>query len=102
MEFGKRDHFMKTRRRRYALYGDPEDGNFTDFTIATEKSSKAELDAYNWWCSIPYNDDENRYDFYNYPSSFYKQRGNETNYIGKKNRTAKFKFKTSFEQNEHY
>ena len=36
MEFGKRDHFKELRRRRYTMFGDPDDGNFTIFTLATE------------------------------------------------------------------
>ena len=71
LEFGRRDHFMLSRRRRYAFYGDPAGENFTDFTIATEKGSTANLTAYNWWCSKPFDDKESRYDFYEYTPSLY-------------------------------
>ena len=29
LEWGRKDHFRLTRRRRYAFYGDPEGGEFT-------------------------------------------------------------------------
>ena len=97
LEFGRRDHFMLTRRRRYALYGLVESTNFTDFTIATEKGSKANLTAYNWWCSRMKSDEDSRYDFYDYPASFYIAKANDSNNITKENNTISFKFKTSFE-----
>jgi hypothetical protein len=70
LEWGQRNHFFQARRRRYAFYGDPASGNFTDFTIATEVSMKKNLTNYNWWCSVPKMEKENRYDFYDYYSSF--------------------------------
>ena len=69
MEFGKRDHFNKIRRRRYTMFGDPADGNFTIFTIATEKGSKENLTDYRWWTSLPQNNKTFRYDFFEYPGS---------------------------------
>ena len=53
LEFGRRDHFSQLRRRRYTLFGDPDDGNFTIFTIATEKGTKENLTDYRWWTSVP-------------------------------------------------
>ena len=70
LEFGERDHFSKVRRRRYTFFGDPDDGNFTIFTIATEKATKENLTDYRWWTSIPQMNDTWRYDFFEYPASF--------------------------------
>ena len=100
MEFGKRDHFNQIRRRRYTIFGDPDDGNFTIFTIATERGSKENLTDYRWWTSLPRNNKTFRYDFFEYPGSLSEQNVNMSNKIYMNNKTAQFKFVTSFEQNE--
>lgn len=101
MEFGKRDHFNELRRRRYTLFGDPDDGNFTIFTLATEQGSKENLTDYRWWTSVPQSNKTWRYDFFEYPGSFYQDFDkNFSNVIWMKNNTAQFMFKAPFEHNE--
>ena len=83
------------------MFGDPADGNFTIFTIATEKGSKENLTDYRWWTSLPQNNETFRYDFFEYPGSLSQRLElNFSNEIYKNNRTAQFKFLTPFEQNE--
>jgi hypothetical protein len=82
------------------MFGDPADGNFTEFTIATERGSKENLTDYRWWTSLPSTNKTFRYDFFEYPGSLYEQDEDFSNKIYMSNKTAVFRFITSFEQNE--